>query len=139
MALGARGWARSRCPGRHCDQRAEHEAGVHQQAGVALEVLLEPSTPKAWALGHDLGAGAPTQARRGEHVLPGCGRLFEDLDFDLLIETVVGAGIAVVGDSALAVAEIKLTLRYAQRGAVPVAEPVDPSTRDADAPLLFAY
>ena len=34
---------------------------------------------------------------------------------------------------ALAVAEIKLTLRYAQRGAVPVAEPVDPSTRDADA------
>lgn len=40
---------------------------------------------------------------------------------------------------ALAVAEIKLTLRYAQRGAVPVAEPVDPSTRDADAPLLFAY
>jgi cytochrome d ubiquinol oxidase subunit I len=40
---------------------------------------------------------------------------------------------------ALAVAEIKLTLRYAQRGAIPVADPADPATRDADAPLLFAY
>jgi cytochrome d ubiquinol oxidase subunit I len=40
---------------------------------------------------------------------------------------------------ALAVAEVKLTLKYAQRGAVPVAEPADPSDRDADAPFVFAY
>ena len=43
---------------------AEHEAGVHQQPGVALEVLFEPGPPKVRAFGHDLGAGAPAQAVR---------------------------------------------------------------------------
>ena len=40
---------------------------------------------------------------------------------------------------ALAVVEVKLTLKYARIGAVPVAEPVDPADRDADAPYVFAY
>lgn len=85
---------------------AEHEAGIHQQARIALEVLLEPCTPEAPALGDDLRAGTPTQARCGEHVFPGHGRLLDDLGLDLLVEAIVGSGVAVVGDRALAVAEM---------------------------------
>ena len=68
--------------------------------------MLEPGAPEARAPGHDLGAGAPTQAGCGEHVLPGRGRLLQDLGLDLLVEAVVRSGIAAVGDGTLAVAKV---------------------------------
>ena len=40
---------------------------------------------------------------------------------------------------ALAVVEIKLFLHYVRKGAEPFEQPQDPSERDEDAPLVFAY
>jgi cytochrome d ubiquinol oxidase subunit I len=40
---------------------------------------------------------------------------------------------------ALAVVEIKLFLHYVRRGADPFEQPQEPSERDEDAPLVFAY
>jgi cytochrome d ubiquinol oxidase subunit I len=40
---------------------------------------------------------------------------------------------------ALAVVEIKLFLTYVRRGLAPFEEPQEPSERDEDAPLIFAY
>ena len=91
---------------RNPQSHAEHGAGIHQQTRIALDLLLEPHAPEAWALRNNLYTGTSTQARRGEHVLPGRDRLLKDFGFDLPIKAIVRSSITLIGNGAFTVPEM---------------------------------
>ena len=61
---------------------------------------------KSGPLGENLGAGATAEPAGAQHLLPGGDGLLEDRGVDLAVQDVIGGGIAIVRDAALAVAQV---------------------------------
>jgi hypothetical protein len=85
---------------------AQDKTRFHKHPRIGLDLALGTSATKPRPLCDDLTAGAATQLRCSEHLLPSQDRLFDDVFMDLALEPIIGPGVSGVGHASIPVTEL---------------------------------